>query len=611
MMRKAGIAVVFVIVIAATGAAMTVLLDERPLTGAQAHHLAEEREEAAMLQAPPDNGLRFADPPFSSSNTDGRAGSGGRAVGYRSGGRVDASRIVAAAAPEARLWRTGFGSWEPTLGINRAGTIFFSARNSNNDPGVGISDDGGRTWRRSVPPEHKASLDPYVWVDPETGSVFASDIDPAVPCTPISRSDDDGKTWRYSRACGVADHQNHFGGSPPPGGAQPTSYPNVLYYCAISGGALAGSSTFTGCLKSLDGGLKWQPTGDPAYPPKTDPTQNVCDGGAGHGIVDGRGTVFVPRGWCGPPTIAISRDEGATWTRRQVSDKLMGNTVEAGAVHESSIAADASGNLYYVWVSAEHRPYLAISRDSGNTWEEERDLMPPGVSYVSAFAPHVDAGDEGRIAFLFMGTGDAKPGAESLWSAYMGSTTEALAADPLFYAAPANDPRTNTLWRGACDDLRCGNIGDFMDVKIGADGSVWTALVDSCPLAKDACITDLPVTTPRGEGVVGQLAGGPPLRGTIAAQRPGIGLPAARDRACRSRRNFSIRLREPRRGRLTEARVYVNGRRVRVVRGRRLRARVNLTGLPKGTFTVRVVAMTTSGRRFTSTRRYRTCVKRP
>jgi hypothetical protein len=576
------------------------------------HEEDEEREEEFMLQAPPDTGGRYVDPPYASKNTDGKAGAGGRAVAYRSGGRIDESAEAKSLAPEARLWRTGYGSWEPSLGINKAGTVFYSARNTNADPGVAISRDGGRTWTRSVPPQHEASLDPFVWVDEETGSVFASDIDPPVTCTPISRSDDEGKTWRYSRACGVTDHQNHFGGPPPADGAKPTGYPNVLYYCAISGGTLSDSSTFTGCLKSLDGGLAWTPTGDPAFPPKTDDERGFCDGPAAHGTVDPKGNVYLPRGWCGVPTIAISHDEGATWTRRRVSPR----STPPGS-HETSIAWDTGGNLYYGFVADDYKAYYVISRDGGNTWGEEHELTPPGVNRVSAFSIPVDAGDPGRVAFVFMGSADAESKDDSVWSAYMVSSYDALATDPLFYAAPANDPATNALWKGPCDDLRCGNIGDFLGVKIGPDGAVWTALVDSCPGDKDECITDLTLATPRGEGVVGQLVGGTPLVGTASEQRPQILLPPASGSGggpapagkapCRSRRSFTIRLREPKRGRLVAARVYVNGKRVRVVKGKRLRARINLVGLPKGRYTVRVVAITSTGRRVTETRRYRTC----
>jgi len=93
-----------------------------------------------------------------------------------------------------------------------------------------------------------------------------------------------------------------------------------------------------------------------------------------------------------------------------------------------------------------------------------------------------------------------------------------------------------------------------------------------------------------------------------AAAAGGATLPAAR--TCRSRRNFRIRLRRD----LVSARVFVNGRRVRTLRparrGGRLRARVDLRGLPRGRFTVRIVGRTRKGRTVVSRRAYRTCVPR-
>jgi hypothetical protein len=88
--------------------------------------------------------------------------------------------------------------------------------------------------------------------------------------------------------------------------------------------------------------------------------------------------------------------------------------------------------------------------------------------------------------------------------------------------------------------------------------------------------------------------------------KPGpLGLPGSG--RCVSRRNFRIRLRQPPRSRLASAKVFVNGRRVKVVRGARTTARIDLRGLPKGTVTVRVIARTKTGRTITETRRYRTC----
>lgn len=95
-------------------------------------------------------------------------------------------------------------------------------------------------------------------------------------------------------------------------------------------------------------------------------------------------------------------------------------------------------------------------------------------------------------------------------------------------------------------------------------------------------------------------AGAPPS--TAAATLPS-------SRRCVSRRRFRIRLRAPRGDPLTSARVFVNGKRVKVLRGNRLTAPIDLRGLPKGRFRVKVTATTRSGRALTSTRKYRTCAK--
>ncbi len=87
-----------------------------------------------------------------------------------------------------------------------------------------------------------------------------------------------------------------------------------------------------------------------------------------------------------------------------------------------------------------------------------------------------------------------------------------------------------------------------------------------------------------------------------------VGLPTAR--RCASRRSFPIRLRAPKGQRLLRANVFVSGKRVRVLKGRRLTAQVNLVGLPKGAVKVSVIARTTKGKLVRETRTYRTCTKR-
>ena len=80
------------------------------------------------------------------------------------------------------------------------------------------------------------------------------------------------------------------------------------------------------------------------------------------------------------------------------------------------------------------------------------------------------------------------------------------------------------------------------------------------------------------------------------------------NRRCRSRRSFRIHLREPPGDALSTAVVQLNGRKVATRRLGRITAPVNLRGLPRGTYTVRIVARTVLGRRISGKRTFHTCV---
>jgi hypothetical protein len=79
-----------------------------------------------------------------------------------------------------------------------------------------------------------------------------------------------------------------------------------------------------------------------------------------------------------------------------------------------------------------------------------------------------------------------------------------------------------------------------------------------------------------------------------------------------SRRKFRIRVRKIRgQAPYKAVEVSVNGKRTKVVRGVRDTATVDLRGLPKGRFKVRITVTLADGRKVSSTRKYRTCAKRP
>ena len=75
-------------------------------------------------------------------------------------------------------------------------------------------------------------------------------------------------------------------------------------------------------------------------------------------------------------------------------------------------------------------------------------------------------------------------------------------------------------------------------------------------------------------------------------------------KACRSRRRFRIALAVPSQARVASVGVTVNGKRARSTRKR---ARIDLRGLPKGRFTVRITIRLVDGRTVTTKRTYRTC----
>jgi hypothetical protein len=101
----------------------------------------------------------------------------------------------------------------------------------------------------------------------------------------------------------------------------------------------------------------------------------------------------------------------------------------------------------------------------------------------------------------------------------------------------------------------------------------------------------------------------PPQKTTkeLAAETFGL-LPSTKK--CVSRRGFRIRLRNPKGTTIAAAVVKLNGKPVATRRGKRVTAPIDLRGLPKGTFVVKISILLSNGRTITGTRRYRTCAPR-
>lgn len=435
---------------------------------------------------------------------------GGLAIPHRAEGRV----VKAAGAPRAEFHAVGVDAIEPTLGITKRGDVFYTATGGLS-PVVMKSTDKGRTWEEASPNlagqnTHFLTLDPYIYVDESTGRIF--DIDLTVACAYLSISDDSGESWITNPvACGrpINDHQTLFSG--PPALTPMTVFPEVVYYCWNDFGL------GTSCSKSLDGGLTWIPETQAFFGIQSgdDGEGDVCGGFIGHGIVAEDGTVYIPKEHCGRPWIAISKDEGLTWQQIQVAT----NPTEPGG-SDTTVALDSKGNLIYGYESKE-KFYLSVSEDGGETWSKSINATAPGVTEINL--PTLDAGKDGSVALSYMGSENSpyprcKPDCREgdwadeyqkvTWNGYITMTTDVLSRDPLFFSGSVND-RRDPIYRGHCDFFtgRCSPVLDFLDIEIGPDGTPYATYVDACTTI---CATGGPRDA--SAAMVGRLAGGPPLR---------------------------------------------------------------------------------------------------
>ncbi len=448
-------------------------------------------------------------------------------VVHRSDGRVLPTAAYPGTMPSfAQRYMGDYGAGEPTVAIDRDGVAIYPTIEFDFPAGVGAlattavlrTRDNGTSWKEVTPTFAGAvsaaptSLDPYVYADPVTGRLFNLDLNLANGGF-LSWSDDGAQSWTNNPdCCGVPvdDHQTLFSGPATTLQANPLLYPGrILYFCVNQ---IAQAT----CTKSLDGGFTWvQPSqvflgldvpdesngcvpSDPEDP--TPVLDCVCGGLHGHGHAsEVTGTVFLPKGHCGLAWLGRSTDNGVTWS----------NVLVDGAVgfdgHEAIVSTDRAGNVYYFFLDGNALPRLSISTDDGVTWSSPLNVTAPGVT--RAKFPSIVAGEEGRIAFLYLGTTspqgqelyertDCTPpeGEEcpykhpaerenATWNGYVGFSLDATAIDPVFATVTAH-PDADPLHRGDCFD-RCqvegGGMYDFLDIETHPlTGQVWVALVDNC-----------------------------------------------------------------------------------------------------------------------------------
>jgi hypothetical protein len=134
-------------------------------------------------------------------------------------------------------------------------------------------------------------------------------------------------------------------------------------------------------------------------------------------------------------------------------------------------------------------------------------------------------------------------------------------------------------------------------------GSVTLAAVAGLPRQTLTATTREPCPT---RGVGAQVA-----EPETALAGTGGAVVAPSNKVCLSRRHFTLHVRHLPGLVYKQVTVELDGRQLRVLRGRRISANIDLRGLPKGYYTVRISVLTTTGRTISGTRAYHTCAPKP
>jgi hypothetical protein len=400
-----------------------------------------------------------------------------------------ATAVRKTATPGYRVYQApqgvGDDAGEPTLGVDpKTGQVMFQALfETLNVSGFDRRFPGDATWVNTAPLITSIeSLDPLLEMDPVTGRTFVSQL--AGGCSLMAYTDDRGETWTdVPLGCGAGamfDHQSIGVGPYVKGGPLsnvPHTYPNVIYYCAQD-------ITAAKCSPSVDGGNTFLPA-NVAY----HTGQCQLGGIFGHIKAAPDGTVYLPPRYCPnilanefPVGVAVSEDNGLTWTMRTVPGSTYG---DAG---HGSVAVAKDGTVYLSWGGGnfpEGGPiYVAKSKDKGKTWTKPVALGAKEFKIKNSRFPVAVAGDGDRAVVAYLGSPTAGDGSvaafNGVWHLYASHTYDGGKTWKTVDITPKNPVQVGAVCTAG---TTCGsnrNLLDFNDMVVDKRGRVWIAWADGC-----------------------------------------------------------------------------------------------------------------------------------
>lgn len=350
-----------------------------------------------------------------------------------------------------------------SVAVNKKGTIFVA-----NFDAVFASRDHGLNWTKihdlksenyPVQEDRFKSSGVSLHVDSITDRLYLSHLN---SCAFLVWTDDEGKTWEKSdssywpQSCvtpyQIVAEQRVFTGKAGPNTQVPASlrtYPSVLYICGT------GFPIFqVACSVSFDGGETFPYIGLPIVPPFIPCTILAL----GHPAVSEEGVIVVPIGLtqtpqsCSTytrPTVAVSRDSGLTWEIRHFGEGLQ--------TEIAPTVVFSNGTAYMTTRDATYRIQVYRSKDYFQTKSGPFDVSLPETTLSSHGT--IVAGDEGRLSIAYIATkreqkqaryfyggiGGHPAGAaqNSFWHFFVASTDNGHEENPIFVteqSTPDEDP---------------------------------------------------------------------------------------------------------------------------------------------------------------------------
>jgi PKD repeat protein len=310
----------------------------------------------------------------------------------------------------------------------------------------------------------------------------------------IAYTDDDGTSHTPSQGGGVPqgpDHETLGGGPYNPNSTPPPPpnavYANAVYYCTQN---IAPEAE---CSRSDDGGVTFGP-GVPIYQNPQACTGSIH--GHVKVATDGTVYVpnfscSLPGAEQG---VAVSADNGLTWTERNVPGSGLDGSASVDpsvGIAQNAVsraAGQTTPTIYFGYMDTDNTPKIAVSHDQGRTWSTPQ-AVGAALGVKNSTFPAVVAGDDNRAAFGFLGTttsGDANSNNstcsnfQGVWHLYIATTYDGGNSWTTIDATPNSPIQVGPICRGGtlCPGYR--NLLDFNGFDVDSQGRGYFVISDGC-----------------------------------------------------------------------------------------------------------------------------------